>query len=210
MFKKVSSKYRWNELNQYVQDNLKNEKTGHDYQHIKRVMNNTLLITKCLSVNYDVLLASILLHDISYKDKPSKTHHIESAEIALSLLPKYGFEEETIKLIYHAIINHYRSFNPYDALEKMSFEAKILFDADTLDSFGAIGLIRMISFSTNQNIPYFISTKDLLDETFYGNIKFLEKIKENIILDSSKKIVEDRMKIIYNFLKQMEKECKEK
>jgi len=207
MFEKVNQKYRWKELTKYVLDNLKNDKTGHDYQHIMRVMNNAMLISEGLSVNYDILLASILLHDISYKDKPSKTHHIESADIASSLLLEYGFEEDIIGSIHHAIINHNRSFNPYDEVEKMSLEAKILCDADTLDALGAIGLIRMISFSTNQGVPYFESTEDPVDTSFYGNIKFLEQMKENLILDSSKKLAEERMKIIYDFLKQMECEC---
>lgn len=207
MFDKVSSNYKWNELKDYVQKNLENEKTGHDFSHIERVMKNALLIGKDLNVNYDILLASILMHDISYKDKPSKTHNIESAEIAKNILLDYGFKEDLNKEVYHSIINHCRSFNPHDPIEKLSQEAKILYDADTLDALGAIGILRMISFSVNQQIPYFKSEKDSVDETFYGNIKFLEKMKDNLILESSKNIAEERMKIVYDFLEQMKDEC---
>ncbi len=201
MFKEANPKYKWDSLKKYVQKSLKNEKTGHDYQHIKRVINNALLVSKGVKVNYDVLLASSLLHDISYKDKPSKTHHIESSKIAIKILPNYGFKKDIIKMISHAILNHNRSFSPQDKIEEMSIEAKVLCDADTLDALGVIGIIRMISFSINQKIPYFISKKDSVDTSFYGNIKYLKDIKNNLILNSAKEISRKRMKIVYEFIK---------
>ncbi|MCF7910700.1 HD domain-containing protein [Candidatus Pacearchaeota archaeon] len=206
MFNKVNSRYDWNSLRRYVQSSLKKENTGHDYSHIKRVIKNALLIIKEPNINYNVLLAAILLHDISYKNKPSKTHNIESAEIAKKILPKYGFEKNIINKIYHAIINHCRGSKPHDPVEKLSYEAKVLYDADVLDALGAVGIIRMISFSINQKIPYFKSRSDIIDESFFGNIKYLEKMKNNLILDNSKTIAEKRMEIVRDFIKQMDLE----
>ena len=207
MFNKVDSKYNWIELKKFVQDSLKNEMTGHDYDHVNRVLKNAMLISRDLSINYNILLASILLHDISFKEGgPSKTHHIKSAEIARSILPDYGFESALIKNISHAILNHNRSFSPYDKIEDLTIEAKVLYDADTLDALGVIGLIRMISFSINQKIPYYKSAEDSLNVSFFGNINFLKQMKENLILDNSKLIANKRMKIIDEFLEQMKKE----
>jgi HD superfamily phosphodiesterase len=106
------------------------------------------------------------------------------------------------------IINHNKSFASQENPRNLSIEAKIFYDADTLDALGAIGIIRMILFSENQKIPYFSSRGDKVDSSFYGNIKFLKNIEKNLMLPLTKKIAKKRMKIVKNLLKQIENEYK--
>ncbi len=206
MFEKVDEKYSWENLIDFVKESLKNDRTGHDFDHLMRVWKNVLLISSDLDVDFNVLLASVLLHDISFKDGPLKSHHKLSAGLSNSILPNYGFEEDLIKEVHHVIINHVRSFEPYNSLSDLSLEAKVLYDADTLDALGAIGILRMISFSLNQEIPYYISENDKVDTSFYGNIKFIKTMRDNLILEKSKQLADERMHIVDDFLKQLKLE----
>lgn len=206
MFDHVNPKFDWTGLDKFVRENLLDEPTGHDYEHIKRVLSNVYCISKGVKVNMDVLIAAALLHDISCAKGMTKIHHIESAALAKDILLEFGFDRTTINAVYHAIINHNFIFKPYDKLDSLSMEAKILSDADTLDALGAIGMIRMISFSAHKKIPYFVTEADKLDESFYGNLKYLDAMKESLLLKPSKKIAEERMVIVHRFLKQLESE----
>ncbi len=208
----VSKAYDWERMKAYVKESLKDDKSSHDYPHILRVCKNVELICEGLEFDADVLMASALLHDIAFSLGPQvyKTHHIDGAKMSRVILPSYGFSEEQIERIYHCIINHSRSFRtPHDPVEKLSLEAKILFDADTIDAIGAIGLVRMIQFSTAQKWPLITlesNGEDKVDESLYGNLKYLNKMMGNLILEPSKRIAEERMKLVNRLVEQLREE----
>ena len=159
-------------------------------------------------IDYDVLVASCFLHDISYLKGMIKNHHLASARYALPILKRFGFSKGKIKLIQEAIVHHVAHMaravqkNP----KKIFIEAKILRDADNIDCLGSIGITRMILFSANQKIPYFKSKSDKLDDSFYGNIKFLLGWHKKMLTSEGKKIATERTKILRIFIKQIEKE----
>lgn len=204
----LNKKYNWKALKKIVQQRLSQDKSGHDYNHIKRVLHNALEIAGSFkTINYDVLVAACLLHDISFKTGP-KNHHITGAKTAKSILKSLKFPDKLIDQISDAIRNHNRGFAREKPTPKnqLSIEAKILCDADRLDGLGAIGIIRMTLFSSSQNIPYFKSKKDKIDETFYGNFKYLITLGEDLLTAAGKNIAKKRNKILKKFLRQFEKE----
>jgi uncharacterized protein len=209
---KLSKKFPWKKLENLVKKALKKEKTGHDYDHAKRTVKNALLIAKHYKkVDYDVLIASCWLHDIV--SKPSKIHHRIAAKKAAQILKKFNFPKDKIKAVQHAIINHNRAFSleKPTPISKLSLEAKLLYDADMLDAIGAVGLIRAISFVLHtpqyQDMPYFVSKKDKLDQSFYGNVKYLIEISKRMMTPPGKKLGKQRAKILKDFLRELEKEC---
>ena len=117
--------------------------SAHNMDHILRVYNLSLQIAKDDNIDLDVLKAAVLLHDIARvkedNDHSGKTDHaILSAEMAVPILKESGFSEDKIKHVQDCIISHrYRTGN-----EPKTLEAQILFDADKLDTVGAIGLAR--------------------------------------------------------------------
>lgn len=204
-----NKKYEWRKLIDIVQKTTANEKTGHDYEHIKRVVNSACNIAHSYkTVNHNVLTVSCLLHDISMEDP--KEHHIKSAYKANVILGELRFPEDEINEVYLAILYH----NPYadkkflDKQPRKSIEAKILCDADRLDSLGAIGIIRMNLFSNRQGIPYFISEEDRINQSFYGNIKDLVQKADNMWTPRGRQLARERKKIIMQFLEQFGKELK--
>ncbi|MCP8322745.1 MAG: HD domain-containing protein, partial [Candidatus Methylarchaceae archaeon HK02M2] len=165
----------------------------HGYPHIERVYNLCLQIARELDLNIENLKIAALLHDIGrfeQLENNSKRNHAEiSARLAEKFLNSGDFKltRQDIENILHSIRAH--SFS--NDIAPRTLEAKVLSDADKLDAIGAIGLYRTIGYTIQK----------------HGNlndvIKHLEekimKIKGLLFLDVSKRIAEQRQKIILNF-----------
>ena len=80
-----------------------------------------------------------LLHDLGRTTRgPSRSHAERSAQLSKELLASYDFPYETQHAILHAILAHsYRH-----GVEPATLEARVLYDADRLDSLGASGVMR--------------------------------------------------------------------
>ncbi len=120
--------------------------TAHDKEHVYRVLYHALEIAKTENnVNYDILIAACLLHDIGRKEQfenPALCHAIVGGEKAYQFLLAHGFEVSYAEQVKQCIASHrYRQDNP-----PQSLEAKILFDADKLDAAGAVGIARTLLY----------------------------------------------------------------
>ncbi len=120
--------------------------SAHDREHVYRVLYHALKIAKTLeNVDYDVLIAACLLHDIGRKEQfenPTLCHAAVGSEKAFLFLTEHGFDPEYAERVRQCIKTHrYRENN-----QPQSPEAKILFDADKLDVTGAMGIARTLIY----------------------------------------------------------------
>lgn len=121
--------------------------SAHDKEHIYRVLYNALEIAKAENdVDYDVLIAACLLHDIGRKEQfenPSLCHAMVGGEKAYRFLTEHGFDGSFSAQVKKCVQTHrFRKSDP-----PQSVEAKILFDADKLDVSGAIGIARTLIYN---------------------------------------------------------------
>lgn len=121
----------------------------HDWKHVERVRSLALRIAKEEKVDSKVVEAAALLHDIGRKEEMESRgaicHAEKGAIIARDILEKLGIDQASIEAIVHSVRSHrYRKGNIPETLE-----AKVLFDADKLDSIGAIGIARDFLFAGN-------------------------------------------------------------
>ncbi|HZY43532.1 MAG TPA: HD domain-containing protein, partial [Anaerolineae bacterium] len=131
--------------------------SAHDFDHILRVLHMAEKIAQTEGADIDVVRVAALLHDIGL-DQGRAGHEISAANRAREILknlakgsatledstqqPSQGYSDEFIEAVAHAIESHrFRSGPAPDTLE-----AKVLFDADKLDSIGAIGIARAFAF----------------------------------------------------------------
>ncbi len=72
--------------------------SAHDREHVYRVLYHALKIAKTLeNVDYDVLIAACLLHDIGRKEQfenPALCHAAVGSDKAFTFLTARGFEKE--------------------------------------------------------------------------------------------------------------------
>lgn len=141
----------------------------HDWTHTERVRKLALAIGKKEKADLKIIEIVALLHDISRKEEMKKKgifcHAEKGAKEARKILKKYQLNETMISSIAHCIQTHrYRGGNIPQTLE-----AKILYDADKMDSIGAIGVARDFLFAGNAGSG----------NLYTGNEKCLVKLVKN-------------------------------
>lgn len=120
---------------------------SHGPDHSERVFQTAMILGRQLNARLVVLAPAALLHDIGRKQESQSRgevcHAHVGAQLALPLLRRLDYAEDDIRAICHCIRTHrYRGEDRPESLE-----AKILFDADKLDSIGAIGIGRAFLFA---------------------------------------------------------------
>jgi len=138
-------KSMYNVIENYMFECMKD--SAHDPEHIFRVLYSSINIAskRTEKINYDVLVASCLMHDIG-REEQFKNHKICHAEIggtmANEFLVKNGWKEEEANHVNKCISSHrFRGNNVPETIE-----AKILFDADKLDAVGNLGIARTLMY----------------------------------------------------------------
>jgi len=119
-------------IQQYAKD-LTAGRLASGFEHSYRVYHLTREIGEGLSYDDDILHAACFLHDVEM----SVGHPRSSADKAEAILHETGFDPDKIPLVVEAILNHMPGGHP------ASVEAKLLFDANLLDSIGAVGFARL-------------------------------------------------------------------
>jgi uncharacterized protein len=120
----------------------------HDFDHTLRVLSNARMLTEQLpEANRETVELAALLHDIARPEELASQgkvcHAAAGAKIAEKLLLELGATPETASSVAAAVRSHrYRDEVPPETLE-----ARIVFDADKLDSLGAVGLGRAFLFA---------------------------------------------------------------
>ncbi|WBW97532.1 HD domain-containing protein [Oceanirhabdus sp. W0125-5] len=201
---------------------------GHDIDHILRVYKLAVSIANKEKTNYDidmeVLELSAILHDIGRKkedeDKTGKINHADiGADMAEILLKDKGYTQDKINKIKSCIRSHrYRGNNIPKKIEE-----KILFDADKLDSLGAIGVGRcfMVAAQFNQRIYNDTSVNEYIKTNTYENMRLkdpsihapnleyelkMKNIKDRLFTESAKEIAEERDEFMKEFFDRMKDE----
>lgn len=134
--------------------------SAHDKEHIYRVLYHALEIADAeANVDYDVLIAACLLHDIGRKEQfenPNLCHAQVGSEKAYQFLLSHGFEDSFAEQVMHCIQTHRFRKNQLP----QTIEAKILFDADKLDVTGAMGIARSLIYKGNVAEPLYNLSPD--------------------------------------------------
>ena len=112
---------------------------AHGFEHVHRVYHLAMHLAEQEHADGLIVGMAALLHDLGRTTRgPARSHAQRSAKLAAKLLAPYDLPPETQHAILHAILAHgYRR-----GVEPVTLEARVLYDADRLDSLGATGVIR--------------------------------------------------------------------
>ena len=199
-------KSEFDRLNAYMQSCMKD--SAHDREHVYRVLYSALDIAKTEdAVDYDVLIAACLLHDIGRQaqiENPALCHAEVGAEMAKDFLLKHGYDAGFSVNVADCIRSHrFRKEQP-----PQSMEAKILFDADKLDVTGAMGVARTLLYAGRLSGPLYNLNDDGTvsdgshDQTpsFFQEYKFkLEKLYDRFFTERGRELAVQRQKAAQDF-----------
>jgi uncharacterized protein len=120
---------------------------SHGPDHTERVLQNALAIGRRMGARLDILIPAALLHDIGRSEESRSQgalcHADLGADMAEPILRELGYSKEDQAAICHCI----RAHRFRGSTEPETIEANIIFDADKLDSIGAIGIGRAFLFA---------------------------------------------------------------
>ena len=180
--------------------------SAHDPEHIFRVLYLSLNIAskRTEKINYNVLIASCLLHDIG-REEQFKNHKICHAEIggtmANNFLVKNGWKKEEANHVNKCISSHrFRGNNVPETIE-----AKILFDADKIDVSGVMGISRTILYKGQTNEPlYYVNSEEQViyenGDSFIQEYNYkLKNIYDKFYTNRGNEIAKQRQKAAVNF-----------
>jgi uncharacterized protein len=203
-------------ITKILQEQFKDDATGHDWYHIQRVYELACFIQSKEGGNKTVIQLAALLHDISdHKFNGGKLN--VGGQIGYELLRKNGCPKEIASKVKDII--DVVSFKGALVQDKpTTLEAKIVQDADRLDAIGAIGIARAFAYGGNKNRPiYDPNIQPVLHESFEAYAKskshtinhFYEKLlllKDRLHTKTAKKIGEERHQYMITFLDQFKAE----
>jgi len=187
---------------------------SHDVTHCRRVLQNAKEIASGEgAANLTVLTAAAYLHDMVNVPKDADNRERASSLSALAarpILKSLGFGEEDIAAIQHCIEAHSFSAN----IKPETLEARILQDADRLESLGALGIARTFYIAGKMESDLFdgedpFAAQRTLNDKQYAvdhfKIKLLNLV-ETMQTDAGKRIAQHRTNSMRQFLDSLAEE----
>lgn len=193
----------------------------HDLSHIERVFRLALHIGRSEGADLQVLGLAALFHDIGRPDEEAsqgETCHAEAgAEKARVYLGELGYDPEIIQRAAECIAGHrFRK----KSVKQRSLESKCIFDADKLDSIGAVGVARAYLWlgerggtvykpypepdaEDQHGLGYCPPEYDSLQREWHIKLK---KIKNLLFTETGREIARRRHRAMREFIKVLERE----
>ena len=195
----------------------------HDWSHVERVRKLALIIGKKENADLFILEIASLLHDIKRKEemksKGSFCHAVEGEKEGRIILDKYNISDIQKENICQCIRTH--RFRNND--QPKTIEAKVLFDADKLDSIGAVGIGRAFLFAGSAGSGNLYTNKEKEIAKLEKDMSFtkedsaileyeikLKKIKNMMMTKTGKEMAKDRHNYMVEFIKRFWLEVKGK
>lgn len=202
-------------LKSETQQLLHDSRSSHDWEHTLRVLRLAEHIAAAEKADLFIVRIAAILHDIARHDEDQSQgtvcHAEAGAKKAAAILAAHRLDSETIDRIAHCIAAH-RFRNSH---APQTLEAKVLFDADKLDSIGAVGIGRAFLFAgevgaklhnSGINIentrPY--TEEDTAYREYMVKLRF---VKDRILTDEGKRLAERRHNFMISFFNELDKEA---
>jgi len=197
-----------------VQARLAGADGCHDWDHTKRVCRNAeLLLAEFPDADAQVVRLAALLHDVGRPEEKADgrvCHARRGAQLAGEILTELLAEPEKIRKVVAAVRTHrYR-----DDQTPASLEAGIVYDADKLDSLGAVGIGRAFLFAGKVGARLHNTEKEALESAAYSAedtayreyLVKLRKLPDAMRTLPGKRLARERIKFMQDFFDRLNEE----
>jgi uncharacterized protein len=161
-----------------------------------------------------IIEIAALFHDIARADELSIQgkicHAKKGAEITRNILAEEGLNEEFIEKVAKCVKRHrFRS-----GAIPVTIEEKIVYDADKLDSLGAVGIGRAFLFAGRIGAKVHNSPQEALESKSYSENdtayrEYLVKLKDlpkRMLTDAGREIASNKVLFMDKFFKKLDEE----
>jgi uncharacterized protein len=188
---------------------------AHGWEHVSRVYALALRIAEQENADRFVVGVAALMHDLGRTVQADSTKHHADLSVALAkeLLATYQVSASIQGAILHAIMAH--SFSR--GIPPRTLEARIVRDADRLDSLGAIGILRWAITGTLRRTPQtrthhptdpFAEQHSPDDRSYMLDHFFskLLKLGDTMATNTGRKLAQQRIAFMHSYLDELRKE----
>jgi uncharacterized protein len=188
------------------------EDPAHDFNHAFNVMRNAEVISRAEGADRDVTIPAGLLHDLVHylpNDPRSDRAPGESAQEAATILNTLeGYPRAKIPRVKAAIVTH----SPWLPAETGSLEARVVRDADLLESTGALAIMRTFACAGAMKLPLYSPHDPFCVARPPERLRFaldyvqMTEISRWLQTDSARHLAGCRMQFLNDFLVQLREE----
>ena len=200
----------------FAKSKMKGLPPSHDWNHVLRVISISEKIAAVEKADLFIVKISAILHDIARdiedQSKGEICHAALGSTMAENFLIEQGLDKKRIFHVSECIKTHrYRNNHTPDTIE-----AKVLYDADKLDSIGAIGIGRAFLFSGEIGATLHNPEIDISDTRAYSkedtayrefHVK-LRHVEEKMLTREGKRLAHKRHTFMIKFFEQLNAEFK--
>ncbi len=186
---------------------------AHDISHVRRVVANTRVLTQLEQADPRVTLPAAWLHDCVAiaKDDPRRSQGSRlAAEAAVAFLQTQPYPPELLDGVRHAVEAHSYSAG----ITAETVEAKVVQDADRMDSLGAIGIARCLLVGGRLDRPLMALEDPFCDQRepddsqytidhFYNK---LFKLPATMQTQAGRRVAEERAQLMRDYLDKLREE----
>lgn len=181
---------------------------AHSFDHILRVLALAEHIAAIEGADLEIVRTATLLHDIA---RLEPDHHLVGAVRARAILA--GQPAERVEAVCHAIEAHRFRKGPPPA----TIEARCLFDADKLDSIGAVGVARAVAYGALHGQRIWAAPLDAIDPSqppptdadYTPSHEFVYKLARlagMLTTATARRIAADRHRVMVEFFQRLDLE----
>ncbi|HRU39180.1 MAG TPA: HD domain-containing protein [Candidatus Goldiibacteriota bacterium] len=187
---------------------------SHDLEHTGRVADLAVMLARKEGADTGIVLAAALLHDVARhaedKRRGAVDHALLGGIMAEKVLKRLNYSKPEISRIRHCVETHrFRG-----AKKPLTIEAKCLFDADKLDSIGAVGIGRAFLFAGevgaklhNKGVDIRKTRPYTEDDTAYREYMVkLRHVKKRMLTKEGRRLAEKRSLFMDRFFRQLDLE----
>jgi uncharacterized protein len=187
---------------------------SHDWDHTERVLRLGRRIGRKEKADLGILGLAALLHDIGREEEDRShgriCHGRSGAELARGILARHGCDPAAIKAVVHCIRTHrFRRGG-----EPRTLEARVLFDADKLDSIGAVGIGRAFQFAGEVGARLHDPAIDVRktkpysreDTAYREYLVKLSRVRDRMTTREGRRLAADRHRFMAAFFARLNKE----
>ncbi len=190
----------------------------HDWDHTQRVLNTALELGRQEGADLSVVTAAAILHDIArpqeMSDQGKSDHAILGAIQAVEILRQEGLGDDAWRAHVGDCIRTHRYRNRTGEAPA-TVEARVLYDADKLDSLGAIGLARAFHFAGKTGARVHNTREEALAGKSYGRedsalreyLVKLQYLPEAMLTAAGKDAAIQRHQFMAEFFQELDREC---
>jgi len=188
----------------------------HDYDHTLRVLANAERLAGMLpKADCRVVRMAALLHDMARPEEMSSKGKICHAVVGAKLVPEIlreagGFDPDFVEHVAASVYTHRYRARRIPA----TLEAQIVYDADKLDSLGAVGIGRAFLFAGREHARLHNTEAEAVNSPAYSRedtayreyLVKLRKLPEGMLTAPGKTIAEERAAFMDAFFHRLNEE----